>query len=240
MSQGGEAITESSNTALAIIIAERSAFALVTALAALSPPRFLCFSCCATRYPYSASSGRRLSKALPLMYRREMKSGPVSGAGLLEKKRPQWMQRFVQEMRCRRPQWVRQRHLGRGLGRKGTGGVGGVVVGVGVDGSGGDEGDEVDEGPDNVDDDDGDGDVVAICTAISSGSAGGGGSGESGGVINDGPRWLDSFAWRWSAILRPLPLHLGNVWRWFDLVACPNSAMCKPYSKIDLDLVECE
>ncbi|KAK0369320.1 hypothetical protein CLIM01_13329 [Colletotrichum limetticola] len=207
MSQGGEAITESSNTALAIIIAERSAFALVTALAALSPPRFLRFICCATRYPYSASSGRRLSKALPLMYRREMKSGPGLGAGLLEKKRPQWMQRFVQEMRYRRPQWVRQRHLGRGLGRKGTGGVDVGGVGVGVNGSGGDEGDEgdeVDEGPDNVDDDDGDGDVVAICTAISSGSADGGGSGESGGVINDGPRWLDSFTWRWSAILRPL------------------------------------
>ncbi|KAI3540204.1 hypothetical protein CSPX01_08393 [Colletotrichum filicis] len=205
MSQGGEAITESSNTALAMIIAERSALALVTALAALSSPRFLCFSCCATRYPYSASSGRRLSKPLPLVYRREMKSGPVLGAGLLEKKRPQWMQRFVQEMRYLRPQWVRQRHLGRGLGRKGTGGV--DVVAVGVDGSvgdEGDEGDEVDEGSDNVDDDDGDGDVVAICTAISSGSAGGGGSGESGGVINDGPRWLDSFTWRWSAILRLL------------------------------------
>lgn len=160
------------------------------------------------------------------------------------------------------PQWVRQRHFGRGLGRRGGGGDdvsgvgdGGIVVGadvgvgtdvgvigvvgdvgvgevgvaVGVDGSGGDEDDEGGESPDNVDDDDGDEDAAVICTAIASGSAGGGGSGESGGVINDGPRWLDSLTWRWSAILRPLPLHLlGNVWRWFDLVVCPSSAMCKP------------
>ncbi|KXH65206.1 hypothetical protein CNYM01_08141 [Colletotrichum nymphaeae SA-01] len=194
MSQGGEAITESSNTALAMSIAERSALALVTALAlaVLGPPRFLRFSCCATRY--------------------------------------------------RMPQWVRQRHLGRGLGRKGSGGVdvggadvGGADVGVGevgvtvgVDGSGEDEGAEGDETPDNVDDDDGDGDAAVICTAIASGSTGGGGSGESGGVINDGPRWLDPFTWRWSAILRPLPLHLlGNVWRWFDLVVYPSSAIIR-------------
>ncbi|KXH41190.1 hypothetical protein CSIM01_03396 [Colletotrichum simmondsii] len=211
------------------------------------------------------------------MYMREMKSGPVLGGGLLEKKRPQWMQRFVQEMRYRMPQWVRQRHFGRGLGRRGGGGVdvggvdiggddvgvdiGGVVIGgdvgdvgvgdvgvgvvgadmgvgtdvgdvdvaIGVDGSGGDEGDEGDKSPDNVDDDDRDGDAAVICTAMASGSAGGGGSGESGGVINDGPRWLDSLTWRWLAILRPLPLHLlGNVWRWFGLVICPSSAMCKP------------
>ncbi|KAG7053265.1 hypothetical protein JMJ77_0000355 [Colletotrichum scovillei] len=51
ISHGGEAITESSNTVLAIIVAKRSALALVTALAlaVLGPPRFLRFGCCATR-----------------------------------------------------------------------------------------------------------------------------------------------------------------------------------------------
>ncbi|KAJ0326580.1 hypothetical protein COL5a_006767 [Colletotrichum fioriniae] len=116
MSHGGEAITESSNTALAMSIADRSALALATTLAlpARDPPRFFlrfaAFS--ATSQPYSASSGRKLSKALSLMYRREMKSGPVLEAGLLEKKRAQWMQRFVQEIRKRVPQCVRQRHFG--------------------------------------------------------------------------------------------------------------------------------
>ncbi|KAK7457407.1 hypothetical protein Landi51_01540 [Colletotrichum acutatum] len=207
MSHGGEAITESSNMALAMNIADRSALALA---------------------PNSASSGRKLSKALSLMYKREMESGPVLGAGLLEKKRPQWTQRFVQEMRYRVPQWVRHRHFGRGMVRLGSGvdddvGVsvgGGVVTGVGVSEEEEEE-EEGDEGRNNLDEDDGDGggdevgveDVVLICTMVASGS-GGGGSGESGGVINDGPRSSDSLSWRWSAILRPIPLRLPrNVCR---------------------------